>query len=83
MTLLLWSLVVVEGKTRRSGENSGRARLQRQGLIKRPAQPLKITAKDREENNDKIRRNLLTVWECCPCSSKEGTGYKCSFWRGV
>jgi hypothetical protein len=25
MTLLLWSFVVVEGKTRRSGENSGRA----------------------------------------------------------
>jgi hypothetical protein len=24
MTLLLWSLVVVEGKTRRSGEKSGR-----------------------------------------------------------
>jgi hypothetical protein len=34
MALLLWSFVVVEGKTRRSGENSGRACSDRGGSVR-------------------------------------------------
>jgi hypothetical protein len=35
MTLLLWSFVVVEGKTRRSGESSGRAGSDGSGIAER------------------------------------------------
>jgi hypothetical protein len=77
MTLLLWSFVVVEGKTRKSGENSvvrvrldaSRARLTKRATSLQPhlnysdtsKSTLKITTKNREANNDKRRHKNLTV----------------------
>jgi hypothetical protein len=74
MTLLLWSFVV-EGKTAGAVKQAGHRRMTRLGIVERALNEarnltstprrlkktqLKIRTKNREQNNDKIRRNLLT-----------------------
>jgi hypothetical protein len=76
MTLLLRGFVVVEGKTAGAVKTGGASRMTQLGIVARAlneprnltsttATPqkttLKITTKNREENNDEIRRNLLTL----------------------